>query len=382
MSDKTTQPKHSRLSPSKACIWMQCPGMIALTKDLPPDESSKYAAEGTLAHALLEKCLKDGTQPDQHIGEEIADTDKVLTGEVTEDMALAVRYATDWVRTRAEQCAGKIITERKVDIVPGIGKEFEIQGTTDITIVSAIDDTLIVADYKHGAGVAVSATENEQMYLYAYGIIADKVLGSAVATCSNIEMTIIQPRINLPNKHSTTTITRDELLMFVERVKQKQKEIAEGSTELHDGTWCKKGFCRARKEDICPLLRKNTEDGLKMVGAAALVKIPNASALDCSALARVLDVKKAVVDFFEACEERALKLAEDGQNVPGYSLKEAWGNREWKDEDAVLAAFGDIATKKAVLSPAQLEKVKGVDKAKVAELTEKKLKGYKLEKTK
>ena len=377
MSDKTTQPKHSRLSPSKACIWMQCPGMIALTKDLPPDESSKYAAEGTLAHALLEKCLKDGTQPDQHIGEEIADTDKGLTGEVTEDMALAVRYATDWVRNRAEQCAGKIITERKVDIVPGIG------GTTDITIVSAIDDTLIVADYKHGANVAVDAEDNEQMEFYSEGVLRDPILGPAVAACSKIELTIIQPRVSFRStKHSTTTITRDELAMFIERGKQRQKEISEGSTELHDGTWCKKGFCRARKENICPLLRKNTEDGLKMVGAAALVKIPNASALDGSALARVLDVKKAVVDFFEACEERALKLAEDGQNVPGYSLKEAWGNLEWKDEAAVLATFGDIATKKAVLSPAQLEKVKGVDKAKVAELTEKKLKGYKLEKTK
>ena len=118
-----------------------------------------------------------------------------------------------------------------------------------------------------------------------------------------------------------------------------------------------------------------------MVGAGALVKVPNASALDGASLARVLDVKKAVVDFFEACEERALKLAEDGGLVPGYSLKESWGNREWKDEDVVLSTFGDIATKKTILSPAQLEKVKGVDKAKVAELTEKKLKGFKLQKT-
>lgn len=353
---------------------MHCRGMLALTKDLPPDESSKYAAEGKLAHALLERCLKDGTQPDQHIGEEIHG-EKDTVGLVTEDMALAVRYATDWVRNRAEQCAGKIVTERKVDILPGIG------GTTDITVISAIDDTLIVADYKHGAGIAVSAEDNEQMKLYAYGILVDKVLGSAVSTCSKIEMTIIQPRINTATRHSTTTITREELIMFIERVKGIQKEIDAGSTELHDGDWCKKGFCRARKENICPLLRKNTEEGLKMVGAGALVKIPNAASLDGTALARVLDVKKAVVDFFEACEERALKMAEEGASIPGYSLKEAWGNREWKEHADLHATFGEIAFKRVELSPAQLEKVKGVDKAKVAELTEKKLKGFKLQKT-
>lgn len=348
--------------------------MIALTKDLPPDDGSKYAAEGTLAHALLERCLKDGTQPDQHIGEEII-ADKGIVGLVTEDMALAVRYATDLVRKRAEDCCGKIFTERKVDIIPGIG------GTTDVTIVSAIDNTLIVMDYKHGAGVHVSAVDNEQMKLYAYGILMDKVLGAAVADCANIEMTIIQPRINMVTRHSTSTITRDELMVFIEKVKQKQKEIDAGSTELHDGDWCKKGFCRARKEGICPLLRKRTEEGLAMVGAGALVKIPSADKLDNQALARVLDVKKSVVEFFEACEERALKLAEDGQNIPGYSLKEAWSNRDWKDGVDTRAVFGEIAVKYTPLSPAQLEKVKGVDKAKVAELTEKKLKGYKLERT-
>ncbi len=55
MSEKV----HSILGASGAHRWMNCPGVIRLTKDMPEIKSS-YAKEGTDAHALGEYCLKMG----------------------------------------------------------------------------------------------------------------------------------------------------------------------------------------------------------------------------------------------------------------------------------------------------------------------------------
>ena len=48
--------KHALLSPSAAHRWCNCPGSVALTKDL-PNASSPYAEEGTRAHRLAELAL-------------------------------------------------------------------------------------------------------------------------------------------------------------------------------------------------------------------------------------------------------------------------------------------------------------------------------------
>lgn len=58
---------HALLSPSSAVRWMTCPGSVALTKDM-PDTSSKFADEGTLAHALAERALRDGKDAKEYIG--------------------------------------------------------------------------------------------------------------------------------------------------------------------------------------------------------------------------------------------------------------------------------------------------------------------------
>lgn len=43
---------HAVLSASSAHRWLNCPGSVSLTKDM-PDTKSEYAEEGRLAHAVL-----------------------------------------------------------------------------------------------------------------------------------------------------------------------------------------------------------------------------------------------------------------------------------------------------------------------------------------
>lgn len=52
-----TPEKHALLSASSAHRWLNCPGSVSLTKDM-PDTVSEYAEEGRLAHALAELKLR------------------------------------------------------------------------------------------------------------------------------------------------------------------------------------------------------------------------------------------------------------------------------------------------------------------------------------
>ena len=48
---------HAACSPSSADMWLKCAASVTLTKDV-PRPSSKFAKEGTAAHAVAEMTLK------------------------------------------------------------------------------------------------------------------------------------------------------------------------------------------------------------------------------------------------------------------------------------------------------------------------------------
>ncbi len=50
---------HSILGGSSALRWVNCPGSVFYTKDLPPEAPSEAALEGTKAHELAEMALSD-----------------------------------------------------------------------------------------------------------------------------------------------------------------------------------------------------------------------------------------------------------------------------------------------------------------------------------
>jgi hypothetical protein len=97
-------------------------------------------------------------------------------------------------------------------------------------------------------------------------------------------------------------------------------------------------------------------------------------------LAEILDKKKAIGIYLKAVEDAVHSILENGGEIPGYKLVNAFGNRRYAvDEDTVLkkcraAKFGkkDIY-RSELLSPAQLEKVVG--KELVGSLCERPLNG-------
>lgn len=51
-----TPKAHAILSPSAAARWLKCPASVAMTASM-PEETSPYALEGSIAHAVAESAL-------------------------------------------------------------------------------------------------------------------------------------------------------------------------------------------------------------------------------------------------------------------------------------------------------------------------------------
>ena len=83
---------HAKLSPSGAHRWMRCPGSVALEAQF-PDDSSVFAAEGTLAHLLASDEL-DGVKPAR---ERIGEQHTVDGFDFTVDKVM-VAYVEDYVK--------------------------------------------------------------------------------------------------------------------------------------------------------------------------------------------------------------------------------------------------------------------------------------------
>ena len=67
----TVKPKHAKLAPSASSRWMNCPASIALEAKYPELPESEYAEEGTAAHSLAERCLRENLDAFMLIGTEI-----------------------------------------------------------------------------------------------------------------------------------------------------------------------------------------------------------------------------------------------------------------------------------------------------------------------
>lgn len=178
---------HASLSPSASERWLNCPGGLLPSLEI-PRTTSEYAEEGTLAHSWLERLLN---------GEDITE----LAFDNME-MYEHVVEAGEFIITTLE---GLIpASESRVDI-------FKVKNTACFGTVDAyglLGDTLHVFDFKYGKGVKVSAFENSQMMLYAWGILQKYPRG----TIKDIQVHIVQPRIQ---NYSMYVISTSELAEWI-----------------------------------------------------------------------------------------------------------------------------------------------------------------------
>lgn len=173
---------HAPRSPSHSATWLNCPGSVEAEKPF-PDETSEFALEGTAAHMLAEKYLRQGAYPGTYVGSKMHLDEVDRDWVVDEDMDRFVQQYVDYVR----RLPGKALVERRVSmehVVPGCW------GTADALILH--DKLLTVVDLKYGRGVRVFAKDNTQMMLYALGAVAEFGFLYEIERC---RLVIVQPRL-------------------------------------------------------------------------------------------------------------------------------------------------------------------------------------------
>lgn len=332
---------------------MVCAGSIALSVDA-PDPSSKYADEGTLAHALAAQCLTDGTDARVFVGMPL--NDQIITPE----MAADVQVYIDNIRERVGD--GELRVEQKVDFSHWVGHPNQT-GTADALILSKDGTKLTVADLKFGRGVPVYAEQNEQLMLYALGALDRYEL---VANITHVVLEVHQPRL----QHlDSWEVSLEDLHAFAQKAEAAVSNALDvlaivegggtvGAGDLVDGQHCR--FCKAKA--TCPKLSASVQlavGDFENLDATALEKV---SAFTLANLAQAMSSVDLIEQWCSAVRSEVERKLLAGDSVEGWKLVQGKrGNREWVDPVEAEAYFRkacrhDEIYKSTLLSPAQIEK--------------------------
>lgn len=341
---------HSRLGASGAHRWLACPGSIRLSAGI-EDKGSIYAAEGTAAHELGERCLRANfADAADYLGEEIVVGNHKF--EVTEEMAEAVNVYVDTIKLDYEQ--GDILfIEKRFDLSNIWEGMF---GTNDCGLYKK-DGSVKVYDYKHGAGYAVEAENNVQLAYYGIGLVNVPSLKGAALT--SVELIIVQPRA--PHKDGPVRRWMTDavhLLEFMADLREGAEATTKPDAPLAAGSWCK--FCPAA--GICPEMRQKA-----IVEAQAEFVEVAPSDLTEADISALLEKCSLIEDGIRAIRTEAYNRVAGGSKVPGWKLVAKRAIRKWTDGSPQEIAgklsmiFDDLSEddvlEQKVKSPAQVEKL-------------------------
>ena len=249
MEKNVEEELHSILGASSSKRWMACPGSVNLCKDI-PSTTSKYAEEGTNAHALGEHCLINKFDDvTKFVGLPIPgaqEADGVATEPAfaSEEMCNAVQvYVETVLNDLTDMKKAKLEIEHKFDLKHVLDGMF---GTADAVVYNK--DLVRVYDLKYGAGVFVSIENNTQAMYYALGAVHE-----LAPKAKEVEMVIVQPRCSIGEPVRRWRISVKELYVW------RDKELLPAAVEamkpgalLVAGDHCKSTFCPAMAQ--CPKL--------------------------------------------------------------------------------------------------------------------------------
>lgn len=330
------QPLHSSLGASSAERWLQCPGSVALLKQLqlPESDEEEWRASGTAAHELGALCLREGSDAWEHMGE------KFHGMEANEEMTLAVQTYLDYCRSRKTEATIQVFIEHRVAL-PEVHELF--YGTLDYCLLW--DSILEIVDYKHGMGVVVEVEDNPQLMYYAYGVLKNR------PEIKKVRMTIAQPRVDWhpDGKIRSWTIDADYIREWAEKTLVPGMLRTALDDTLMPGEWCR--FCPAKL--VCPVLTN-------LFGACVLADPKQVISLTDSGIARDYVHVKAVKFYIKALEGETLRRMSNGTELSDLKLVYQKANRVWKDEaeEVFKARYGEEAyTAPAFKSPATMEEI-------------------------
>jgi len=301
---------HAILSASSGARWTACTPS-ALLNTGSGNRSSPYAQEGSDAHLLCQHFIE------KEYGIPTEDPTENLTYYNQEMQECAETYLATVKEIASKVKDPAIMAEQKVSFKKWVPGGF---GTADCIILS--DGVTHVIDYKHGAGIFVSAEDNVQMKCYALGVID---MFDGIYDIDEICMTIVQPR---KDNISSWSISKDDLLKWADDFLAPRALLAsKGEGEFVSGPHCQ--FCQVKA--TC---RKRAEDNLEL----AKLDFAPPPTLDDSEVAEVLTKADNLVSWVGDVKDYALSEALSGKRYEGFKLVAGRSVRKYTDEAAVADA--------------------------------------------
>jgi len=339
---------HARLSASSSHRWLECPPSVMLTADL-PDTAGEAAAEGTLAHSIVEERLdsivEKGIWPKKASAK--LRMDERYRPVMEEHADTMVSYVMDIFDSLDDAI---LMSEKRLDFSRWVPDGF---GTGDALVIA--DGVIHVIDYKYGKGVPVFAEDNPQLRLYALGAYEAY---DALYGIDTVVTHIVQPRLDSITSES---LSAEELLRWAdEYVAPRAQMAARGEGEMHPGEWCRfckvKATCRARAEQQLALARYEFQSPLLLTPEEI-----------GDILGRVDELSK----WAKSVKDYALQTAvNNGEHFPGWKLVRGRANRKLVDDgdvaDILLKAGCEAREIFALKGLTDLEEIVG--KKKLAEL--------------
>ena len=216
---------HAACSPSSAAMWLNCPASITQADGL-IRPSSKYAREGTAAHAVAEKVLNgDIFLPDKIT---VENQEFIVSMSMCRDVRPYIEHVHQLVAHY-----GFLMIEQRVAVKRTANM---VWGTIDCGIIQP--DHAHIVDLKYGRGVAVSP-DSPQLKLYGLGFVES--FFARVEPDFPITLTVCQPRVpseDGPLRSHTTTLEALREWRSQEVVPA-VKRIRAGDATEQTGHWCR-----------------------------------------------------------------------------------------------------------------------------------------------
>lgn len=304
---------HAILSPSSAHKWLTCAPSARFEEQI-PEETSDYAEEGDVAHAIA-----------AYIMEARAGISKLSQSEFNRAMAEAeespywttdmLDYAEDYAEF-VREFGGRILVEQKYDLTDFVPLGY---GHTDATNITP--KILYITDYKYGAGVRVSPVKNKQLMLYALGALLAATKADPKYNPVKIVISIFQPRAG---GSSTWETTPQALRKWADDYVGPMAALAiAGQGKFISGSHCQ--FCKART--VCAAYFERFAD---------LLDIHDSRVTTPEMVATVLEKGDLLASWIKKVSEDAVRQMERGKKFPGVKLVAGRGRRSFINEDDVV----------------------------------------------
>jgi len=348
---------------------LACPGSFQATLNLPavstpPGEAANL---GTAMHAVMDALMRlrqlsgGDISPYVALGDMVGQTffDRPLTVDHLDTLIYPALYALEALED-AYGGGFRVAEVEKHVTFPGVPNAF---GTVDLILHRCVGSqtTALHVDWKFGANPVPAIYKdpagdlvNPQLMFY---------LTAAMHSARHIykgkpdlAVAIIQPLANEVLTH--TVVTRKEVKWFAEDLQKAFNTALERNPPRRKGEHCRYAACKIN----CPLWTGPLLDIAELrpiertIGEEQTVVTP---------YAEYLAKAKALVDHFRTyaneIDDQLHAYLEGGGVVPGWKLKQKTKQRQWIDQDEVMAELQSLGFTFAEIAEYKMKSFKTVD---------------------